>query len=191
MEPRKVAVMEVPGAPDTAASQQRALVQRAADGDADAFTEIIEGRALRMLRTASAILGSATEAHDVVQETLVSAWVHLPQLRDPDRLDAWLNRTMRNACALALRRRRPSVQLDPETTGFSTPDHAGASLESASIRAAFGRLSVDDRQILLLHHLHHLPLAEVARQLGTPVGTAKSRLWRARHALERALEAER
>jgi RNA polymerase sigma-70 factor (ECF subfamily) len=191
MEPRKVATMDVPGVSDAGESRQRALVQRAAAGDADAFAEIIERRASRLLRTAAAILGSAAEAHDVVQETLVSAWVHLPQLRDADRLDAWLNRTLRNACSLSLRRRRPSVQLEPETSGFSAPDHAGASLESASIRAAFGRLSVDDRQILLLHHLHHLPLAEVARQLGTPVGTAKSRLWRARQALERALEAER
>jgi RNA polymerase sigma-70 factor (ECF subfamily) len=51
-------------------------------------------------------------------------------------------------------------------------------------------LSIDDRQILVLHHLHDLPLAQVAGQLGIPIGTAKSRLWSARRALERALEVE-
>jgi RNA polymerase sigma-70 factor (ECF subfamily) len=51
-------------------------------------------------------------------------------------------------------------------------------------------LGVADRQILVLHHLHNLSLDEIARQLDVPVGTVKSRLWRARRALERALEAE-
>jgi RNA polymerase sigma-70 factor (ECF subfamily) len=69
-------------------------------------------------------------------------------------------------------------------------DFAGGSLETASVKAAFGRLSVDERSILLLHHLHGLPLEQVARHLAIPVGTAKSRLWHARRALERALEAE-
>jgi RNA polymerase sigma-70 factor (ECF subfamily) len=71
-----------------------------------------------------------------------------------------------------------------------TADASTDALETASVKAAFGRLSVDDRTILLLHHLHGLPLEEVARQLAIPVGTAKSRLWSARRALERALEAE-
>ena len=71
-----------------------------------------------------------------------------------------------------------------------TADNAAAALETASLLAAFDRLGVADRQILALHHLHDLPLAEVARQLGIPVGTAKSRLWGARRALGRAMEAE-
>ena len=47
-----------------------------------------------------------------------------------------------------------------------------------------------ERTILVLHHLQHLPLTDVAAGLGIPVGTAKSRLFAARKALERALEAE-
>lgn len=191
MDQRKVAALEVPGLPVTATVRERELIRRAADGDTDAFTDLIEPRAHRLLRTATAIIGNIGEAHDATQETLVAAWVHLPQLRDPDRLDAWLNQTLANACRQVLRRRRPSIQLDPVERDLTFPDHARTSIESAAIHAAFARLSIDDRQILLLHHLHHLPLAEVARQLGTPIGTAKSRLWRARKALERALEAER
>ena len=183
--------MEVRGLAGGVADRDRDLVRRAANGDADAFAELVEPRASRLLRTATAIVGNAMEAHDAAQETLVAAWIHLPQLRDVDRLDAWLNRTLVNACRQVLRRRRPTVPFDPAESAYTTPDHAKMSIESAATRAAFGRLSVDDRHILLLHHLHHLPLAEVARQLGTPVGTAKSRLWRARKALERALEAER
>jgi RNA polymerase sigma-70 factor (ECF subfamily) len=59
-----------------------------------------------------------------------------------------------------------------------------------SLLRAFDRLSVEDRHILVLHHLHDLPLTDVAAQLRIPVGTAKSRLHAARRALERALEAQ-
>ena len=190
MDQQKAATMSVSGLADSAL-RERDLVRRAADGDADAFTDLIEPRAARLLRTATAILGNASEAHDATQEALVSAWRHLPQLRDAGRLDAWLNQTLLNACRQAHRRRRPSLQLDPADGALTVPDHARTSIESAAIRAAFQRLSIEDRHILLLHYLHHLPLSEVARQLAAPVGTAKSRLWRARRALERALEAER
>jgi RNA polymerase sigma-70 factor (ECF subfamily) len=64
------------------------------------------------------------------------------------------------------------------------------SLPLDAVEHAFERLSIADRTILVLHHLRHLPLTDVAAGLGIPVGTAKSRLFAARHALERALEAE-
>jgi RNA polymerase sigma-70 factor (ECF subfamily) len=84
-------------------------------------------------------------------------------------------------------RRSREVHVDADT---ASADFAGASLETASVKAAFRRLSVEERSILLLHHLHGLPLEQVARHLDVPVGTAKSRLWHARRSLERALEAE-
>ena len=172
------------------------LVDRARQGDRDAFALLIVPRADRLLRTARAILANEAEAHDAVQNALVSSWVNLPRLRNAERFDAWINRVLRNECHEALRRRRRRREIDlSDIAGgagpsVATPD-SGVSLETASVKAAFGRLSVDHRTILLLHHLHGLPLDDVARQLGIPVGTAKSRLHSARRALERALEAER
>jgi RNA polymerase sigma-70 factor (ECF subfamily) len=167
-----------------------ALVTRARKGDREAFEALISPRADRLIRTATAILGNAAEANDVAQEALLAGWVNLPTLRDAARFDPWLNRMLINKCRESLRRRKRSqeIELDPER--LTVPDHDTASVQTASIRAAFGRLSVEDQHILLLHHLHDLPLAEVARQLSTPIGTTKSRLFRARRALERALEAE-
>jgi RNA polymerase sigma-70 factor (ECF subfamily) len=172
------------------------LVVRARTGDRDAFALLVATRADRLLRTARAILGNEEEAHDAAQNALVSGWVHLPRLRDASKFDVWLNRVLRNECHETLRRRRRSREIDlseVEAAGadrVSTSDAGWSGLETASVKAAFGRLSVDERTILLLHHLHGLPLKEVARQLAIPVGTAKSRLWSARRALERALEAE-
>jgi RNA polymerase sigma-70 factor (ECF subfamily) len=89
-----------------------------------------------------------------------------------------------------LRRRARSREIELSAAEVEGADSADASLTHISLLAAFDRLSVHERHILVLHHLQDLPLAQVAGQLGIPVGTAKSRLWSARRALERALEVE-
>ena len=71
-----------------------------------------DGVRIGILRTARAILRNEAEAHDAAQQALVSAWVHLPKLRDPDRFDVWLNRTLVNACRETLRRRGRSREID-------------------------------------------------------------------------------
>ncbi len=167
-----------------------ALVERARRGDDVAFGLLVQARAQATLRTARAILGNEAEAQEVTQDAFVSAWRNLPTLRDVDRFDAWLNRIVLNRCRDLLRHRRRVRQIDLADVELPTADNAAARMETASLLAAFDRLSVTDRQILVLHHLHDLPIADVARQLGVPVGTAKSRLWSARRALERAMEAE-
>lgn len=168
------------------------LVERAAGGDVDAFEALVAGRLSRAFRTASAILGSEADAHDVVQEAFVATWRHLPRLRDRARFDAWLNRTIVNRCRDVHRRRRRSREVDLEGAleipGNSSPD---AGDDMVALTAAFERLSVDQRHLLVMHHLHRVPVADLARELGIPEGTTKWRLHAARAALTRALEANR
>jgi RNA polymerase sigma-70 factor (ECF subfamily) len=171
---------------------ERPDAQLAADamaGDAAAFAALVEPRLERTLRTARAILGNEADARDATQDAFISAWVNLHRLRDPARFDAWLQRTLVNRCRdiLRARRRSPEIVLDPSGSDADPSTEAVARL---SLLRAFDRLSVDDRHILVLHHLHDLPLTDVAAQLRIPVGTAKSRLHAARRALERALEAQ-
>jgi RNA polymerase sigma-70 factor (ECF subfamily) len=168
------------------------LVERAADGDIDAFEALVAARLNRAFRTASAILGSEADAHDVVQEAFVATWRHLPKLRDRSRFDAWLNRTIVNRCRDALRQRRRSreVALD-EALDHRTEDSTRVAADMAAFTTAFERLSVDHRHLLVMHHLHRVPVADLARELGIPEGTTKWRLHAARAALTRALEADR
>jgi RNA polymerase sigma-70 factor (ECF subfamily) len=168
-----------------------ALVERARRGEHDAFARLIEPRAGQLLRTACAILGNESDAYEAAQEALIAAWVRLPALRDADRFDAWLNKTLVNKCRDALRKRGRVREIDLGATDLAVPDTTQARVAEASVQAAFDRLSIDERHILVLHHLNDLPLTQIACQLGIPLGTAKSRLWSARRHLERALEAER
>lgn len=166
------------------------LVEMAARGDRLAFEQLVESRLDRIFRTACAILGNESDARDATQEAFIAAWVQLPRLHDGAKFDAWLNRVILNGCRDALRKRHRSR--DMELSGFEVgaPDAAHEVADRAAFNAAFDRLTPADRSILVLHHLHHLPLSQLARQFGIPVGTAKSRLHTARRALERALEAE-
>jgi RNA polymerase sigma-70 factor, ECF subfamily len=169
------------------------MVRAAMGGDVGAFEMLIAGRIERTHRIAQAVLGSASDATDATQEAWLAAWRQLPRLRDPERFDAWLDRIVVNACRMQSRGRRRLREISlPD--GFDRqgdgpgPDQLA---ERNLLEAAFGRLDIDQRTILVLHHLEQRPVADIAEVLHIPVGTAKSRLHAARAALERALEAER
>jgi RNA polymerase sigma-70 factor (ECF subfamily) len=166
------------------------LVEMAARGDRHAFEQLVESRLDRIFRTVCAILGNEADARDGTQDAFIAVWVQLPRLRDVARFDAWLNRVILNGCRDVLRRRHRSREMELSGLEMGAPDSTREVAERAAFNAAFDRLSPADRSILVLHHLHQLPLTEIAGHLGVPVGTAKSRLHTARRALERALEAE-
>lgn len=177
-------------AAERSAADDKTLLARAATGDTAAFADLLAPRLDRLLRTARAILNNEADERDATQEACLSAWTDLARLRDETRFDAWLNRVLLNRCRDVLRRRTRSQEsvLD----GVELPDpRPSPDAGTTGVMAAFDRLSLADRQILVLHHLHDRPLTEVSRLLGIPVGTAKSRLHSARRALERALETQR
>jgi len=173
---------------------ETALIERARAGDADAFEALIAPRIDTLFRTARAIVGNEADARDATQEACVSAWKHLPRLRDLDKFDAWLGRVLVNSCRMQLRRQRRVREITiptdfdragPRETGPESVDGIDA------VARAFDHLGADARALLVLHHFRHEPLAGIAASLGIPVGTVKWRLHAARRALERALEGER
>jgi RNA polymerase sigma-70 factor (ECF subfamily) len=196
-------VQSVAAVPRIAATGDDALVRRAALGDAGAFGVLVTTRVDRCFRLAFSILSNEADAADATQDALVLAWRELPRLRDVTAFDGWLNRIVANAARMSRRHRvrLREVQVGPLDDGSSTrleAEHedaeAGGQIDSvASVDAigrAFDRLREPDRLILVLHHVEERPLAEIARTLGIPVGTAKWRLHAARRALEAAMEVE-
>lgn len=171
------------------------LVEQARRGDVDAFVALIEERQDRMTRVAGAILGNRADADDALQETLVAIWRELPRLRAAAQFDAWADRTLVNACRLVLRRRgRRSVReiqpLGAEPAAWTVPSASDAAEAADSFNRAFGALDIDARALLVLRHLEGQSIAQIAVALGVPEGTAKSRLFTARRALEAALAEE-
>lgn len=184
-------------------SADDALVRRARSGDAAAFEVLVDTRIDRCYRLAFSILSNDADAADATQDALVSAWRQIPRLRDTAVFDSWLNRIVANAALMARRHRvrlrevsaRPADPGDESSRPELRPDlHARTQMDEMvdndAIGRAFDRLRPQDRIILVLHHVEERPVAEIARSLGIPVGTAKWRLHAARNALEKAMEAE-
>ena len=172
---------------------QRDLVLRAKDGDADAFELLATEAFGRLYRTASLILRSHDRAADAVQETLTSAWVHIRAVRDPERFDAWLHRLLVNACYGELRRskRREVVEIHmPAPEGRGQRDAQDVIALRDQLERGFGRLTPEQRVVLVVHHYLGLSDIEAAMVLEIPVGTYKARLHRATAAMRAALEAE-
>lgn len=176
------------------------LVRAAQRGDRAAFEALVRDRVGDVYRTSLAILGRPADAEDATQEALLAAWRSIRGLRDADRFDAWLGRIVVNACRMTLRKRGrvreiPAGEFDGETRGLEAAgsDPSSAVITAAAFDRAFERLSIDERALLVLHHRDARSVDELAVHLGVPAGTVKSRLSRARAALERALarEAER
>jgi RNA polymerase sigma-70 factor (ECF subfamily) len=162
----------------------RELLLRVRAGDREAFDLLVAARAESTYRTARAILGNEADARDAAQEAFVSAWRRIADLRDIDRFDAWFGRILVNQCRTALRKRGRVREVEVDEA-LDAPTASGSGSE---FDEAFSRLSVDQRTILVLHHLHGYGVREIAAWLGTPSGTVKWRLSRARHALQRELD---
>ena len=184
-------------------SADDALVRRARTGDAAAFGVLVDTRIDRCYRLAWSILSNDADAADATQDALLAAWRQLPRLRDAAAFDGWLNRIVANAALMArrhrLRLREVSVApIHPGDTPHEPeppPDLRARTafddvVDNDAIGRGFDRMRPQDRMILVLHHVEERPVAEIARSLGIPVGTVKSRLHAARGALEKAMEAE-
>jgi RNA polymerase sigma-70 factor (ECF subfamily) len=170
----------------------RELIARARAGDREAFELIVVAKGEPLFRTALAILGNEADARDATQEAFISSWRSFGGLRDPDRFDAWLGRILINECRMTLRSRRRVREVPVDDSTDSADSSAAAdsprTADSTDFDAAFARLSVDQRAILVLHHLHGYGVREIGAWLGIPTGTVKWRLNRARNALRAELE---
>lgn len=172
---------------------QRDLVVSAKSGDHDAFTALAAGALDRLHRTARLILRDGDRASDAVQEALLSAWLDIRAVRDPDRFDAWLNRLLVRACYRVARRERRHEVTEIHVEGLDAPgphDTAGAFAVRDQLERGFRRLTAEQRAVLVLRHWLGLPDGEAAIALEIPIGTYKSRLNRATVALRAALEAD-
>jgi RNA polymerase sigma-70 factor (ECF subfamily) len=172
---------------------QRDLVERAGRGDHDAFAALATAGIGRLDAAARLILNDPDQAKDAVQNTLVRAWRDLPTLRDPERFDAWLHRLLVHACineAKRLRRHRVDVPITTIDAPDPDADFAASTAHRDQLERGFSRLAPEQRALIVLHHYLDQPLPEVARALGMPIGTAKSRLHRALGVLRAAIDAD-
>ncbi len=171
---------------------QREVVERARQGDHDAFAELAGAAITRLDAAAWLILRNPEQAADAVQNALLRAWRDLPTLRDPERFDAWLHRLLVRSCideARRTRRHRIDVNLDRSPVPAAS-GHESVVADRDQLERGFVRLDPELRAAIVLRHYLDLSVADVALTLGIPVGTAKSRIHRGLALLRAAIEAD-
>lgn len=143
----------------------------------------------RLIGYLTVLTGSRADAEEIAQDTFVQALRHWSRIRQYDDPTAWLHQVA-TRLAISRGRRGQVARSGLRRLGVGMGD----SVDDVSpdtrldLDAALTRLRVDHRAVLLLHHFLDLPVAEVARVLGIREGTVKSRLARARAALQPMLD---
>ncbi|GIU93240.1 MAG: RNA polymerase sigma factor SigM [Acidimicrobiia bacterium] len=165
------------------------LMGRVAARDGDAFTELMRRHEDLVFRVALRMVKDREVALDVAQDVFTTLWRKAGRWRGDSAVTTWLYRVTVNASIDTLRRlRRRRAEPLPDTHDPADPRGEDPfRIAEFDLEEALSRLPVDFRTVIVLADVEGLPLAEVARLLDLPVGTVKSRLFRARRLLQPVL----
>lgn len=157
----------------------------------DAFAELVARYQDRIYNYAYRMTGSREDAQDLAQETFIRVYTHLDRFRVEERFSPWIYRITTNLCLNHLKRRRRNVSLLPDSAdvdGPALPDSAlEASEERLILQQAIMGLPEHYRAVILLRHVEELSYEEIAQVTELPLGTVKTRLFRARELLQHQL----
>ena len=151
------------------------------------FAAAVTEHGRRMYRAARSVLDSGADAEDAVGQAVLQAWQSLDRLRDKDAVRPWLVKIAVN-CAYALRRKRGRVvyleDLEQEPAAAELPPQCDGLWEAVCA------LPPERRVVVTLFYYEDMGVEQIAKCLGVPRGTVKSRLSRARKQLKEMLQGQ-
>jgi RNA polymerase sigma factor (sigma-70 family) len=183
------ALISNPASDPSSLRDDELLALRCQLGDRDGFDDLIRRWNDPLWRYLRRVTGSDHKAQELAQETWLRVVRGISRLRDPARLRAWLFGIARRVVMDSLRDQYAApgtadvVNFDPPADEGSDTLHE----DLAAMEEELRRLPVIEREVLTLFYLQELSLGEVADVLRVPVGTVKSRLFRARQLLRREM----
>jgi RNA polymerase sigma-70 factor, ECF subfamily len=181
------------------------LVERVKAGDRQAFELLVTKYERRVLRLLSRFIRDQAEMEDVAQETFIKAYRALPQFRGESAFYTWLYRIAVNTAKnyLSTQGRRPismsqlqsadaedgeSFDAEDVVEDTNTPDAVLHSRQVAeTVNAAIEALPPDLRTAITLREIEGLSYEEIAEAMSCPIGTVRSRIFRAREAIAERL----
>jgi len=177
------------------------LVRLAQDGDVRAFEALVVKYQRRLAKHVSRYLRSADDIEDVVQEAFIRAYRGLPSFRRDSAFYTWLYRIATN-CAFSFRARTPWLErLEEPDSDEERPGHEPSTSEgedperrlmanqiAESVRRGLDRLPAELLEAITLYEVEGKSYAEIAQMAGIPIGTVRTRIFRARAALAKRLK---
>lgn len=155
------------------------LVSLAAKGDADAYAEIVRRYRDHVYGYCYHLTGSFEDARDLSQDAFVRAYTRLGQLREPDKLGAWLRKIAANLCArwAESRRETPVERIEPDETPRESP-------RAVAVREALSSLPDNERLAVVLKYVNGYSYDDIAGFLEVSTDAVRGRLHRGRKMLK-------
>lgn len=177
-----------------------ALVARIKAGDATAFDELVRKHRGRVMAVVAGYFTDAASREDVAQATFINAYRGIDSFRGDARFTTWLHRIAENEAKRLLknRSRRPpsqdvdvtdveAVAVEKRLAAIDTPDALAEHDDyQHAVVAAIWALPETHRTAIVLHEVDGLAYGDIAAAMQCPVGTVRSRINRAREAIEKA-----
>jgi RNA polymerase sigma-70 factor, ECF subfamily len=165
-------------------------IRRIAQGDRHAFADLYRARMADLIRYAAALLaGDQAEAADAVDEAFLDVWRHAGRFTGEGSAEGWLRRIVRNKTIDAIRKRKSGTFSGEEAeeriaslpdTSNTPEENAQATSAQNELRAALDRLSPEHREVVWLCYFEDKSMQEIAKIVGCPENTVKTRLYHAR-----------
>ncbi len=190
------------------AESELLLVRRAVQGDRAALTQLLSDHQQRLYRVALRMVGDHEDATELAQEAMLRIVEHIGSFNGQAAFSTWVTRIVMNLSISHLRKRKLRVTASLDTpanpaqaNGQAAPlvqlieDHREPGPDRrvqqeemlAQLQTAMDRVDGDLRAVLVLRDIQQMDYAQIAQTLEIPVGTVKSRLFRARLALRRQM----
>jgi len=177
---------------------QSGTLRAAQQGSVPAFEALMSAYEKKIYGLCLRMMGNVHDGEDAAQEAIIRIWQRIGQCRDEQGLSAWIYRVTANTCTDAIRRRgrKDAASLEAlHEEGYdpqdgATPHQAAEESERRqALAAAIAGVPEELRSVFLLRDVHALSIDETAKALGISPGTVKSRLFRARERIAKALRA--
>lgn len=178
------------------------LVVRVQQGDKKAFDLLVLKYQLRLSKLVSRFLRNQSDVPDVVQESFIKAFRALPNFRGESAFYTWLYRIAINTAKnhlVSQSRKSPANSIDVQDAEdygasewlkeYASPEREALASElEATIKQAMGELPPDLREAITLREIEGLSYEGIAAVMDCPIGTVRSRIFRAREAIDSKLE---
>ncbi len=189
------------GVPGSDRDIDQALVARVQRGEKSAYDLLVRKYQHKIAKLISRYVYDRTEVEDVVQEAFIKAYRAMPGFRGESAFYTWLYRIAINTAKnylVSQGRRLPNSTVDPDSDGgeqesgapeIATPESSLLTNEiAATVLAAIEALPEDLRSAITLREIDGLSYEEIAEVMECPIGTVRSRIFRAREAIDKELK---
>lgn len=166
--------------------QMNHLIQKSRQGDPDAFEELMQSHMQNMYKAAKAILRSDEDVADAIQETILSCWEKLWQLKQDQYFSTWMTRILINNCKDILKKRQPYLA-DYELQDPSSND---TGFENVEWNQVLNSIDEKYRLVILLYYVEGFKTSEISQILGIPESTVRTRLARGRKKMSEIYQLE-